>query len=90
VQPQAPVLPDQRDRHRHQRHRRHRRTEKGLKRLLRVDAAKPDKEGYNTACRCTSGSLPARNLPKYTAMDDVTLITRENFKEVLTKIGLYN
>ncbi|RMQ24212.1 Arabinose ABC transporter L-arabinose-binding periplasmic protein AraF [Pseudomonas syringae pv. actinidiae] len=27
--------------------------------------------------------------PKYTAMDDVTLITRANFQEVLTKIGLW-
>jgi L-arabinose transport system substrate-binding protein len=49
----------------------------------------PDKEGYNTALQMyewvTTGKEPA----KYTAMDDVTLITRENFKEVLTKIGLY-
>jgi L-arabinose transport system substrate-binding protein len=49
----------------------------------------PDKEGYNTALQMyewvTTGKEPA----KYTAMDDVTLITRANFKEVLTKIGLY-
>ena len=49
----------------------------------------PDKEGYNTALQMyewvTTGKEPA----KYTAMDDVTLITRENFKDVLTKIGLY-
>lgn len=49
----------------------------------------PDKEGYNTALQMyewvTTGKEPA----KYTAMDDVTLITRANFKDVLTKIGLY-
>lgn len=28
--------------------------------------------------------------PKYTAMDDVTLITRDNFKQELEKIGLWN
>jgi len=26
----------------------------------------------------------------YTAMDEVTLITRDNFQEELTKIGLWN
>ncbi|MDB6144520.1 MAG: abP [Pseudomonas sp.] len=49
----------------------------------------PDKEGYGTALAMyewvTTGKEPA----KYTAMADVTLITRANFKEVLTKIGLY-
>jgi len=49
----------------------------------------PNKEGYDTALQMyewvTTGKEPA----KYTAMDDVTLITRENFKEVLTEIGLY-
>ncbi len=49
----------------------------------------PDKEGYNTALQMyewvTTGKEPA----KYTAMDDVTLITRANFQEVLTKIGLW-
>ncbi len=49
----------------------------------------PDKEGYNTALQMyewvTTGKEPA----KYTAMDDVTLITRANFQDVLTKIGLW-
>ncbi len=49
----------------------------------------PDKEGYNSALQMfewvTKGTEPA----KYTAMDDVTLITRANFKEVLDKVGLY-
>ena len=49
----------------------------------------PDKEGYNTALQMyewvTTGKEPA----KYTAMDDVTLITRANFQKVLTKIGLW-
>lgn len=49
----------------------------------------PDKEGYNTAAQMyewvTTGKEPA----KYTAMDDVTLITRANFQDVLTKIGLW-
>ncbi|MGY4495715.1 substrate-binding domain-containing protein [Pseudomonas sp. TE3610] len=49
----------------------------------------PDKEGYNTASQVfewvTTGKEPA----KYTAMDDVTLITRANFQDVLTKIGLW-
>lgn len=49
----------------------------------------PDKEGYDTAYQMflwvTTGKEPA----KYTAMDDVTLITRANFQEVLTKIGLW-
>jgi L-arabinose transport system substrate-binding protein len=34
----------------------------------------------------TKGVEPA----KYTAMDDVTLITRANFKQELEKIGLWN
>jgi L-arabinose transport system substrate-binding protein len=49
----------------------------------------PDKEGYNTALAVydwvTTGKEPA----KYTAMDDVTLITRANFQAELTKIGLW-
>ncbi|MDB6050163.1 MAG: abP [Pseudomonas sp.] len=49
----------------------------------------PDKEGYGTALSMyewvTTGKEPA----KFTAMADVTLITRANFKDVLTKIGLY-
>ncbi|EIK71619.1 L-arabinose ABC transporter, periplasmic L-arabinose-binding protein AraF [Pseudomonas synxantha BG33R] len=49
----------------------------------------PHIEGYNTALAMyewvTTGKEPA----KYTAMDEVTLITRENFQEELTKIGLW-
>ncbi|ROM33158.1 sugar ABC transporter substrate-binding protein [Pseudomonas poae] len=49
----------------------------------------PHIEGYNTALAMyewvTSGKEPA----KYTAMDEVTLITRANFQEELTKIGLW-
>jgi len=50
----------------------------------------PHIEGYNTASMMfewiTTGKEPA----KYPAMDDVTLITRDNFQEELTKIGLWN
>jgi L-arabinose transport system substrate-binding protein len=50
----------------------------------------PHIEGYNTASMMyewvTSGKEPA----KYTAMDDVTLITRDNFKQELEKIDLWN
>mgnify|MGYP000371183239 FL=1 len=49
----------------------------------------PDKEGYNTALQMYEWVTTGKEPPKYTAMDDVTLITRENFKDVLTKIGLY-
>lgn len=50
----------------------------------------PHLEGYNTASMMfewvTTGKEPA----KYTAMDKVTLITRDNFKQELEKIGLWN
>ena len=50
----------------------------------------PHKEGYDSAVAVfewvTTGKEPA----KYTAMDDVTLITRDNFKQELEKIGLWN
>jgi L-arabinose transport system substrate-binding protein len=49
----------------------------------------PDKEGYNTALQMYEWVKDGKEPPKYTAMEDVTLITRANFKEVLTKIGLY-
>ncbi|TDV72146.1 substrate-binding domain-containing protein [Pseudomonas sp. LP_7_YM] len=49
----------------------------------------PDKEGYNTALQMYEWVSTGKEPPKYTAMDDVTLITRENFKDVLTRIGLY-
>ena len=49
----------------------------------------PHIEGYNTALAMyewvTTGKEPA----KYTAMDEVTLITRANFQAELTKIGLW-
>ncbi|MGY2365875.1 substrate-binding domain-containing protein [Pseudomonas azotoformans] len=49
----------------------------------------PHIEGYKTALMMyewvTKGTEPA----KYTAMDEVTLITRENFQAELTKIGLW-
>ena len=49
----------------------------------------PDKEGYNTALMVYEWVTKGTEPPKYTAMDDVTLITRANFQEVLTKIGLW-
>ncbi|HEX8593166.1 MAG TPA: substrate-binding domain-containing protein [Pseudomonas sp.] len=49
----------------------------------------PDKEGYNTALQMYEWIKDGKEPAKYTAMQDVTLITRANFKEVLTKIGLY-
>lgn len=49
----------------------------------------PDKEGYNTALYMYKWVTEGVEPPKYTAMDDVTLITRANFQEVLTKIGLW-
>jgi len=49
----------------------------------------PDKEGYNTALYMYKWVTEGTEPPKYTAMDDVTLITRANFQEVLTKIGLW-
>ncbi len=49
----------------------------------------PDTSGYETASQMfewvTTGKEPA----KYTALDNVTLITRENFQAELTKIGLW-
>ncbi|WP_434676971.1 substrate-binding domain-containing protein [Pseudomonas sp. R1-18] len=49
----------------------------------------PDKEGYDTAYQMFQWVTTGKEPPKYTAMDDVTLITRDNFQEVLTKIGLW-
>ncbi|MCF5141146.1 substrate-binding domain-containing protein [Pseudomonas sp. PA-6-1D] len=49
----------------------------------------PDASGYKTATAMfewvTKGTEPA----KFTALDNVTLITRANFKEELSKIGLW-
>ncbi len=49
----------------------------------------PDASGYKTASAMfewvTKGTEPA----KFTALDNVTLITRANFKEELSKIGLW-
>jgi L-arabinose transport system substrate-binding protein len=49
----------------------------------------PDKEGYNTALAVFKWVTTGEEPPKYTAMDDVTLITRANFQAELTKIGLW-
>ncbi len=49
----------------------------------------PDKEGYKTAEYVFNWVTKGVEPPKYTAMDDVTLITRENFQAELTKIGLW-
>jgi len=49
----------------------------------------PDKEGYNTALMVYEWVTTGKEPPKYTAMEDVTLITRANFQEVLTNIGLW-
>ena len=49
----------------------------------------PHIEGYNTALMMYEWVTKGTEPPKYTAMDEVTLITRENFKEELTKIGLW-
>ena len=49
----------------------------------------PHIEGYNTALMMYEWVTKGTEPPKYTAMDEVTLITRENFKQELTKIGLW-
>ena len=50
----------------------------------------PHIEGYNTALMMYEWVTKGTEPPKYTAMDEVTLITRENFKQELEKIGLWN
>ncbi len=50
----------------------------------------PHIEGYNTASMMFEWITTGKEPPKYTAMDDVTLITRDNFKQELEKIGLWN
>lgn len=50
----------------------------------------PHLEGYNTAVMMYEWITTGKEPPKYTAMDEVTLITRENFKQELEKIGLWN
>jgi len=49
----------------------------------------PHIEGYNTALMMFEWVTKGTEPPKYTAMDEVTLITRENFQAELTKIGLW-
>ncbi|NWF13084.1 substrate-binding domain-containing protein [Pseudomonas reactans] len=49
----------------------------------------PHIEGYNTALMMYEWVTKGTEPPKYTAMDEVTLITRENFQAELTKIGLW-
>ncbi|WP_407309171.1 substrate-binding domain-containing protein [Pseudomonas sp. nanlin1] len=50
----------------------------------------PHLEGYQTATMVFEWVTQGKEPPKYTAMDEVTLITRENFKQELEKIGLWN
>jgi L-arabinose transport system substrate-binding protein len=50
----------------------------------------PHTEGYNTAKMMFDWVTTGKEPPKYTAMDEVTLITRDNFKQELEKIGLWN
>ena len=49
----------------------------------------PHIEGYKTAEMMFEWVTTGKEPPKYTAMDEVTLITRANFQEELTKIGLW-
>jgi len=49
----------------------------------------PHIEGYETARMMFEWVTTGKEPPKYTAMDEVTLITRANFKEELEKIGLW-
>ncbi|SDS67492.1 L-arabinose-binding protein [Pseudomonas asplenii] len=49
----------------------------------------PHLEGYNTASMMFDWITTGKEPPKYTAMDEVTLITRDNFKQELEKIGLW-
>ena len=49
----------------------------------------PHIEGYKTAEMMYEWVTTGKEPPKYTAMDEVTLITRANFQEELTKIGLW-
>ncbi|WP_213879259.1 substrate-binding domain-containing protein [Pseudomonas sp. dw_358] len=50
----------------------------------------PHIEGEKTAVYVYEWVTKGVEPPKYTAMDTVTLITRKNFKDELTKIGLWN
>ncbi|MGV8920054.1 MAG: substrate-binding domain-containing protein [Pseudomonas sp.] len=49
----------------------------------------PNLEGYNTAAMMYEWVTTDKEPPKYTAMKDVTLITRKNFQQELTAIGLW-
>jgi L-arabinose transport system substrate-binding protein len=50
----------------------------------------PHIEGARTATMVYEWVTTGKEPPKYTAMDEVTLITRANFKQELEKIGLWN
>lgn len=50
----------------------------------------PHIEGERTATMVFEWVTTGKEPPKYTAMDEVTLITRANFKQELEKIGLWN
>ncbi|MFJ4346512.1 substrate-binding domain-containing protein [Pseudomonas sp. NPDC089401] len=49
----------------------------------------PHLEGYNTALMMYEWVTKGTEPPKYTGMEQVTLITRDNFKQELEKIGLW-
>ncbi|WP_434457426.1 substrate-binding domain-containing protein [Stutzerimonas urumqiensis] len=49
----------------------------------------PHIEGYETARMMYEWVTTGKEPPKYTAMDEVTLITRDNFQQELEKIGLW-
>lgn len=49
----------------------------------------PHIEGYETARMMFEWVTQDKEPPKYTAMEQVTLITRENFQQELEKIGLW-
>lgn len=49
----------------------------------------PNKEGYDTASQMYEWVTTGKEPPKFTALADVTLITRDNFEAELKKIGLW-
>jgi len=49
----------------------------------------PGKEGYDTALHVYEWATKGTEPPMYTALDDVTLIKRTNFQEILTERGLW-
>ncbi|WP_460155648.1 substrate-binding domain-containing protein [Pseudomonas sp. S2_H10] len=49
----------------------------------------PDTSGYETASQMFEWVSTGKEPAKYTALDNVTLITRANFQQELTRIGLW-